>query len=468
MSKGTLNAGLVNTGLVNKAALKQQSVVTAAAVFADWLEQLEAAQQILVGFSGGLDSTVLLHLLCELLPPERLTAIHIHHGLSENADEWQRHAKALCHSLGVPLISEAAVVKETGAGLESAARDARYSLFEKYLIEDGVLLLGHHADDQVETVLFRLLRGSGARGLSGIPQTRAVGVGKLIRPLLNRTKSSLQAYAEAKQLSWIEDETNQQGQFDRNYLRNSVIPLLAQRWPDYVQGVVRSAEQSARADQLADSVARADLALLNPRTEQGGWSLDLTQFIQLDPVRQKNLLRYWPEVHGLKALAQTFIDEVMSSLLTAREDSEPKVVRADLQLCRYRQRLYLLKLSGRPKADLDLCLFWSAQEPLILPDGNRLIAEPALGEGLRTDRIERLQVRFRRGGERCQPAGREHSNSLKKLLQEFALEPWWRERVPLFYSDEQLVAVGDLWVCEGWLAGPEIEGLKIFWQTNSL
>ena len=467
MNKGPLGGGALNKGALHRGG-KHQPAVTAAAVFADWLEQLEAAPQILVGFSGGLDSTVLLHLLCELLPPERITAVHIHHGLSENADNWQQHAKALCHSLGVPLISESVAVNETGSGLESAARDARYNVFEKHLIEDGLLLLGHHADDQVETVLFRLLRGSGARGLSGIPQTRAVGLGHLIRPLLNRPKSSLQVYAETKQLSWIEDESNQQEQFDRNYLRNSVIPTLAQRWPDYVQGVMRSAELSGQADQLADSVVRADLAGLDPRPEQGGWSLDLTQFIQLEPLRQKNLLRYWPEVYGLAALGQTFIDEVMSSLLTAREDSEPKVVRADLQLCRYRQRLYLLKLSGRPKADLDLCLFWSGDELLVLPDGNLLTAERALGEGLRLDSIERLQVRFRRGGERCRPMGREHSNSLKKLLQEYALEPWWRERVPLFYIDEQLVAVGNLWVCEGWQAGPEIEGLKIIWQTNSL
>ena len=453
---------------MNRGASKHRSAVTAAAVFVDWLEQLEAAPQILVGFSGGLDSTVLLHLLCELLPPERITAVHIHHGLSINADAWQQHAKALCDSLGVPLTTEYVVVNETGAGLESAARDARYKVFEKYLIKGGLLLLGHHADDQVETVLFRLLRGSGARGLSGIPRTRAVGAGRLIRPLLNRPKSSLQAYADAAQLSWIEDESNQQEQFDRNYLRNSVMPTLARRWPDYVQGIMRSAEQSSQADQLADSVARADLATLDPRPEQGGWSLDLTQFVELEPLRQKNLLRYWPEIYGLAALGQTLIDEAISSLLTAREDSEPKVVRADLQLCRYRQRLYLLRLSGRPVADLELCLFWSADEPLVLPDGNLLSAEPVLGAGLRSDSIERLQVRFRRGGERCQPAGREHSNSLKKLLQEFGLEPWWRERVPLFYVDEQLVAVGDLWVCEGWQAGPEIEGLKITWQTNSL
>ena len=453
---------------MNRQAAKQQSAVTVAAAFADCLEQLEAAPQVLVGFSGGLDSAVLLHLLSEALPPERITAVHIHHGLSANAGDWQQHAKQVCQGLGVRLIAESVSIDASGAGIESAARDARYAVFEKHLVEGGLLLLGHHADDQVETVLFRLLRGSGARGLSGIPKTRAVGSGRLIRPLLSWPKSSLHDYAKEQQLSWIEDESNQQEQFDRNYLRHSVIPLLAQRWPNYVQGVMRSAQQSGQADQLADSVARGDLAGLDSRPERGGWSLDLTEFVNLESLRQRNVLRYWPEVHGLPALGQTLIDEVMSSLLTAREDSEPKVMRGDLQICRYRQRLYLLKLSGRPKADLDLCLFWSGDQPLVLPDGNLLSAERGLGEGLRVDNIDRLTLRFRRGGERCQPVGREHSNSLKKLLQEYGLEPWWREPVPLFYIDEQLVAVGDLWVCQDWQAEPEKEGLKIIWQTNSL
>lgn len=453
---------------MNKQAAKQRSGVTLAAAFANCREQLEAAPQILVGFSGGLDSAVLLHLLSETLPPERITAVHIHHGLSVNADAWQQHAKQVCQALGVRLITESVSINTSGAGLESAARDARYAVFEKHLVEGGLLLLGHHADDQVETVLFRLLRGSGARGLSGIPATRTVGSGRLIRPLLPWPKSSLHDYAKKQQLRWIEDESNQQQQFDRNYLRHAVIPLLAQRWPAYIQGIMRSAQQSGQADQLADSVARGDLAGLDPRSERAGWSLDLAEFEKLESLRQRNLLRYWPEVHGLPALGQMFIDEVMSSVLTARDDSEPKVVRADLQICRYRQRLYLLKRSGRPKADLGLCLFWSGDEPLVLPDGNLLTPEPVLGNGLRMDNSDRLTVRFRRGGERCQPVGREHSNSLKKLLQEFGLEPWWRESVPLFFIDEQLVAVGDLWVCEGWQAGSEIEGLKIIWQTNSL
>ena len=442
--------------------------ISASAVFQPWLQQLEEAPQILVGLSGGLDSTVLLSLVCELVAADKITAVHINHGLSANADQWQAHCARFCQSLGVRLHSEQVAVVEVGDGLESAAREARYKVFEKQLAEGGVLLLGHHADDQVETVLYRLLRGSGCKGLAGIPITRPLAGGNLLRPLLPWPKAALQAFAEAGELRWIEDESNQQLQFDRNYLRHRVVPALAERWPDYIQGISRSARHSGEADQLAESVARADLESLDCQPARAGWSLCLEKFKQLELLRQRNLLRYWPDLQGLPALSQSFIDEVLNSLISAREDSEPKVIRGNIQFCRYRDRLYLLKLSGRPKLEDDVHLYWHADEQLVLPDGSCLSAETVTAGGLRVDDVSSLRLRFRQGGERCQPVGRDHSNSLKKLLQEYALEPWWRDRIPLFYVEEQLVAVGDLWICQGWQSGPGEEGLKITWQTNSL
>jgi tRNA(Ile)-lysidine synthase len=442
--------------------------LSASGVFANWQDQLDSAPQILVGLSGGLDSSVLLTLLCEVVAAEKITAVHINHGLSPNAEQWQQQSAEFCRSLGVHLHSESVTVLEVGGGIESAARDARYQVFEKLIVEEGILLLGHHANDQVETVLYRMLRGSGPKGLAGIPVTRPLGRGKLLRPLLQWPRVALENWAAKQQLCWIEDESNQQEQFDRNYLRHRVVPALAERWPDYIQGITRSAQHSAEADQLAESVAAADLVTLDSRGERAGWSLSLPEFNQLEPLRQRNLLRYWPSFYGLAALSQNFVDEILNSLISAREDSEPKVVRSDIQLCRYRNRLYLLNLSGRPKMADDVCLYWHADEHLVLPDGTHLSAERVLGEGLRIDDVSQLTLRFRQGGERCQPVGRDRSNSLKKLLQEYALEPWWRERIPLFYIEEQLVAVGDLWVSQGWQCEADEEGLKIIWQTNSL
>lgn len=453
---------------MTRPSVKAKRELNATAVFAEWQEQLDSAPQILVGLSGGLDSSVLLSLVCAVVDAEKITAVHINHGLSPNADHWQQHSAEFCQSLGVRLHSESVTVLEVGGGLESAARDARYRVFEKLIIDEGILLLGHHADDQVETVLYRLLRGSGSKGLAGIPVTRALGRGKLLRPLLDWPKIALENWASRKQLRWIEDESNQQQQFDRNYLRRRVVPALAERWPDYIQGITRSAQHSLEADQFAESVAWTDLEDLDIRPERAGLSLSLSEFNKFESLRQRNLLRYWPTFYGLAALGQNLVDEVLNSLVSAREDGGPKVVRTDIQLCRYRDRLYLLNLSGRPKMEDDVRLFWHSDETLVLPDGTKLSAEPVRGEGLRIDDVSQLTLRFRQGGERCQPAGRDRSNSLKKLLQEYALEPWWRERIPLFYIEEQLVAVGDLWVCQGWQCGAGEEGLKITWQTNSL
>ena len=390
----------------------QSAALSASVVFADWLPELEATELILVGFSGGLDSTVLLRLLVEVVPAERIMALHINHGLSANAAGWQHHAAQVCLDLGIQFEAQSVSVTESGDGIESAARDARYAVFEKQLIKGGRLLLGHHADDQVETVLYRLLRGSGPRGLSGIPVTRAVGRGRLIRPLLEYPKAALEDYAHAQKLSWIEDESNQDNKFDRNYLRNRVVPALVERWPDYIQGVTHSAELSRQADQLADAVARADLDALEPRIERAGWSLALSGFDQLEPLRQKNLLRYWPQMYGLPLLNPTLIDEAYELVAHCRREGT-----VSPELCTSGPAALPLPPTAlsaaaaiaaqwpSAKADLDLCLFWSGDQPLAAArwqSVNRRAVGWAQACGWRISEPPD-PVRFRRGGERCQP-----------------------------------------------------------------
>jgi len=236
--------------------------LNAETLFADWRAQLLAAPQILVGLSGGLDSVVLLKLLCEVVAADKITAVHVNHGLSPNATSWQQHAEAVCDALGVACHSETVAVVAAGEGLESAAREARYTVFERLLVADGLLLLAHHADDQVETVLYRLLNGAGSKGLAGIPAQRAVGNGRLIRPLLTQPKTALHNYAIANNLSWVDDESNQREHHDRNYLRHGVVPALAKRWPNYFQRIGRSAQLSDEADQLSTLFAQQDLNTL--------------------------------------------------------------------------------------------------------------------------------------------------------------------------------------------------------------
>ena len=449
------------------------------AVLSAWQQQLGTAPQILVALSGGLDSTVLLQLLVTTVSPARLYAVHINHGLSANADQWQAQAEDYCQSLGVQLHCEAVEVISAGEGIEAAARHARYAVFERLLQKDGLLLLGHHADDQVETLLYQMLRGSGAKGLSGMPVQRVLGQGQLIRPLLSTSKAQLKDYALKQKLSWCEDESNADDKFDRNYLRNQVVPVIAQRWPDYRQSMGLSAELSSEAEQLAAALAEEDFARLDGREERAGWSICVNQLLSLDDLRQRNILHHWPGLNNLAKPNKTIIAQIKDSVIGAREDGEPEVIWRSTRWRRFRSRLYLLRNRSaecylephsEPLCDSISALesVWYAEEPLELADGSSLIAEDVDGAGLLIPEGQPLTVRYRHGGERCRPVGRGHSNSLKKLLLEFAVEPWWRDRMPLLYMGETLVAVGDCWICEGWQAAPQQRGKKIHWQVNSL
>jgi len=439
-------------------------------VFASIKDELEQAPQVMVGFSGGLDSTVLLELLTETIPVESICAVHVNHGLSPNANTWQAHAEDFCSSRNIAFHSETVEVVASGKGLEDAARQSRYQVFENLLNQDGILLLGHHSDDQAETLLYRLMRGSGAKGMSGMPASRKVGQGRLIRPLLNWPKSSLITYAHNKNLEWVEDESNDVDAFERNYLRNQLIPVLAHQWPDYRQRLRAVAELSAESHELAEAIAIETLATLQPAEERAGWSLSIPLFDNLTPLKQKNVLRYWPQLKGLDSPGTKVINEVLVALIHARQDSVPKVSVGNGQYRRFQDRLYLLKVSneidslGSPQKEL----IWEINNPVSLSDGSHVTAEKTVGDGLRAELAATLTVATRKGGERCKPAGRGHSNSLKKLLQEFNVEPWWRDRTPLFFIDQELVAVGDFWVCDGWQAKPNEKSIKIHWHANSL
>ncbi|MDG1163874.1 MAG: tRNA lysidine(34) synthetase TilS [Porticoccaceae bacterium] len=439
----------------------------ASSLFAAWQQQLNSAPQILVALSGGLDSTVLLHLLLAALPAERLYAVHINHGLSKNADYWQSAVEGYCQSLGVRLHSETVEVVASGEGIEAAARSARYSLFEELLQKDGLLLLGHHADDQVETMLYRLLRGSGAKGLAGMPAQRALGQGQLIRPLLAASRAELEAYAQAQDLVWVEDESNAEDKFDRNFLRNQVLPVMAQRWPDYRQSLQLSSDQSKEADQLAESLAGEDMAQLDCREERAGWSICIENFMQFSDLRQRNILRHWPGLHGMAAPNKKIITEINDCVIGVREDAQPVVAWQAMQWRRFQGRLYLLRSN--------ICDFapeqryqWSMEQILQLADNSHIAVYEVMGEGLALKAGQSVTLCYRQGGERCKPVGRCHSNSLKKLFLEYGIEPWWRDRMPLLYVDETLVAVGDCWVCDGWQAQQGQSGKKIRWQANSL
>lgn len=392
-------------------------------------------RRFVVGYSGGLDSHVLLHWLAQRQLPQQVSAIYIDHGLQSASAAWGEHCAAVCAALGIALhIVRTDARPERGESPEAAARRVRYAAFAAHLDAHSALLTAQHADDQAETLLLQLLRGSGVHGLAAMPPLARLGAGWLLRPFLKVTHSALCAYAEAHDLQWIEDPSNQDAGFDRNYLRHQVLPLVQQRWPAWQRTLGRSAQLCAETAACLDEVAAYDLSAV-----QGAQSNQLTipALQALSVARQRNVVRYWlrqlalpvPEAGQLQQLLQ---------VLNAAQDRNPCVAWTGAEVRRYRQSLYALP--PLTKHDAQRVFIWRMEHgiwPVLeLPGLGRLYLEPSLGAGLRPAVLESaaLLVRFRQGGERFRPLGRAHSQELKKLLQDAGIPPWERARLPLLYQ----------------------------------
>lgn len=435
-----------------------------------------SASRWLVAYSGGVDSHVLLHCLA-LLKRENpawpdLAAVHIDHQLQSQSTSWVDHCRSVCDALSVLFFTRAVVVEKDGDGLESAARRARYAAFAALMEPDDVLLQGHHRDDQVETVFLRLLRGAGVGGLSGIPPRRALSKGQIFRPLLALTRAQILDYARQNQLRWIEDPSNKNTNLDRNFLRQHVLPLINNRWPAYRDTVTRNADWCSESEQLQADLAAIDLAAFtinasNSEDFPASKRLPLAALKDLSRVRQKNLLRYWLGEHDAPALSAAQWQQIFDRLINAGEDAQPAVQWSGRVLRRFDQALWL----GVPMPLIDCArqMHWSEiTEPLCLGDGSTLRVTAKKHVGLAQSLIDvstTLTVGYRKGGERCRPQGRAHSQTLKKLLQEYRVPPWLRDRVPLIYRDDELIAVAGYWVCADYLAGSGETGWQFNWQT---
>lgn len=407
-----------------------------------------------LAFSGGMDSSVLLHAvkhLPSLSQPKEIVALHINHQLSACAADWQQHSQAFAKHLGVKFYCEVVNIQECGRGLEDAARQARYGVFETFLQPGDVLLMGHHSDDQVETMLLRLMRGAGPAGLAGIRAQRSVGEGLLYRPLLDLSRQQLHQYAARNNLNWVEDDSNTDTRFDRNYLRAEVLPKLAQRWSGYQSRWQQSAKHCAQQAQAQDTVLSALLPTLDMRSERLGVSISLVALQALAPELQLSLLRHWLGQRDVQAELAP-LQQAQQQLILGREDAVAEVrigmvAGVPHSLRRFDGRVYLLPVLPElpaTKSPQALLLSECAQP---LPLGELLFATDSQGAAavLAGRSVEWC---FRQGGERCRPAGRGHSQTLKKLLLEYRLEPWLRPYVPLIYIDGELAAVAGLWVCE--------------------
>lgn len=391
-----------------------------------------------VAFSGGLDSTVLLHLLARLarreaLPP--LSAIHVHHGLQAAADAWPTHCRKVCDELGIPL-RVLRVTVDSRPSLERAARDARYAAFIRQLDAGDVLFSAQHRDDQAETLLFRLLRGAGVRGLAGMPASRPLGPGILVRPLLQLSRAELEAYARDEGLCWVEDPSNTDTSLARNFLRHNILPALQHRWPRAGESMARSAAHLAEADALLGELAQADLQGASSCNEFP-WlplpSLDLQVLGALSPPRQRNALRHW--LAPLTPLPDSGHWAGWEDLRDAAVDAKPVWRLANGELHRSDGRLWWLA-GDWLAAPASIPVWTDAGLPLELPGNGwlELLGPPPEG---------RLEVRYRQGGEVLEVPGRGHRD-LKRLFNEACLPTFVRGRLPLLVVDGRLSALANL------------------------
>ncbi|NIK38406.1 tRNA(Ile)-lysidine synthase [Xanthomonas arboricola] len=415
---------------------------------------------VLVAYSGGMDSSVLLHLLATTSRYRQmgLRAVHVHHGLHADADDWAAHCQRQCDALQVPLqIAHMQVARDSGLGLEAAARHVRHAAFAAALAPGEWLALAHHRDDQAETFLLRALRASGPDGLAAMRAQRPFAAGMLWRPLLEHARAEVLAYAQAQGLQWIEDPSNADARHDRNFLRTQLMPVLQQRWPQAAEALARSAQLSADA---SDLLLQEDSAQL-PGLLTATGALDLRILRAQPAARRPRLLRAWVSAaqapplpaHGVAALEQEIDDDA--------PDRQARFAWQQVQVRRWRQCLYLLHPHPAWPVAWQAC--WDGATPLPLPDGACLQLHGAAG--LRF--AQPLLVRARQGGERIVLPQRAHSHRLKHLLQALDLPPWQRARLPILWADGQVLAAGDRIVSaalSGWL---QANGASLHWRDHA-
>ena len=373
--------------------------------------------KFLIAYSGGMDSHVLLHSLYSLRQQNsklQLRAVHVHHGLSANADSWVKHCREICVELQIEFIVKYVDVSSNKGkhSLEAIARKLRYQEFAKLLQKDECLVTAHHADDQAETVLLQMFRGAGVNGLAAMPKIKD----NFMRPLLKYSRAQLHQYAEENKLCWIEDESNENIGFERNFVRHKLLPEIKTRWSGIVAVLGRVAENCGEALELLELMAEQDYELVKDQTKD---TLAIAKLLELNIARQNNVIRYWLRKLNLPVPRHIQLQHIRSDVLHCREDANPVVHWQGAEVRRYRGELY-------------------AMEPLVEFDTEKLIAELQKSGELK-QYGDNITIRFRQAGERVKVKNRVGHHQLKKILQEWGIPPWLRDRVPLIFLNDELI-----------------------------
>lgn len=424
-------------------------------------------QRLMLGLSGGMDSVVLLDILDRLRSElgYALSALHVNHQLSPHADRWAEFCAGLCQARDIPCtVAAVTVSRRPGESLEALAREARYQAF--YARPADFVVLAQHLDDQAETLLLQLLRGAGVKGLSGMPLLRQreggglASLSALLRPLLEIPRGEIECYARARGLQWVEDESNTDISFQRNFLRHRLLPVLGRRFPAYRRTLGRASRNLAEAAQLLDELAQLDAARA---FVQDGIKLDV--LAGLTPARAKNLLRYCLAGQGAPLPGAERLEEILRQLLHAAPDANVRIALGGIEIRRFRNEVRILPQAVPLPPGLEWA--WRGGAELALLEG-RLSFRQTVGEGIGLNWLQAcaVTIRLRCGGERLRPDCRRPARSLKHLLQEAGVPPWQRDRLPLLFRGNDLIwaaGIGTACACQ---AKPGEPGMVVEWHSG--
>lgn len=401
-------------------------------------------QQLVLGLSGGIDSVVLLDLLIKSsYNKDKILAVHVNHGISESSLQWQSFCESLCNNYQVTFISEQVELTELGLGLEGAARKARYQALSKHITSASVLLTAQHQDDQCETLLLALKRGSGVLGLAGMLALTKLSVGEHARPLLDSRQQMINDYATVNNLSWVEDDSNSNTHFDRNFLRHDVITKLNERWPSFSANAARSAALCQQQQALSQEIAQSDF-LVN---KQPSSQLSIALLNQLSDARVNNLIRYWLTINAVTLPSFKQLEQIKSQCLSGRDDANPLIEIANKQVRRYLENLYITDPRPDTKKMFIVC---DALTDIQLPNNLGTISFNQSGNGISViapKNDQQVTIEFGlAGSHKAWPVNRDKRRTLKKLWQEYKIPPWERSHIAYLCYDEVLVAAISYWV----------------------
>lgn len=425
------------------------------------IDQHGNTSNFVVALSGGLDSMVMLRLMLELRYQFdiQFSAIHVHHGLSVNADNWQRSVEKYCEINQISLQSHKLSLEKTPQrSLEQIARDARYEVFAETLPSSTFVFTGHHLQDQMETFFLRLARGSGSKGLasmtavSDLPNHQGKHKQiKLVRPLLSLSKGQLQSYAQSQFLEWIEDESNQDTHFDRNYIRHELTPVLEKRWPKIGSSIKTSTELLSKENELLGIYLSEELAQLLEPGVCDFEALNLEKWEKLQTLKQAELIRVFIKRRTSRAPSRNVLAEVMSNVIASKDDSQPKVVMSDFTIRRFKNKLYCEQIEQAPLPQLMSCSpsningnSAAVHSHCVLPEGSLYQGkriEIKLYNSIKLNESNTLVVRWGQVGDKIQPNQSSGNKKVSELLKQLGCPAWLRSRVPLLYLNGELVAV---------------------------